>query len=295
MSNRKRKTRKQKILAEKRKSEIREAKIKELEALKSKVLEFESKIKLQKKENFKQFNIRNLKVFANTCKFLTPFVISTGITIGTFWLFYGGLPFHLDEITKYKLYNMEYQKNGYVTMDNEYTQRRWFDDPLPSNSLVVYTPWEFKDGQYVRFKRNYDIAKLATLDLYNAIANGDYNYIFENLNTYKEEKQVVNEIYLEEKNDYFFDANLHVLDKNDVLKYQETDLKNTVVTIIELVLGLGIGGLVAYAKKSKFLEELENINCHYRENITLIKSLQKELEDTKEKILSLTINNGGKI
>lgn len=294
MSNKKRKLRKQKILAEKRREEILKAQKKELQILKDTIIRLESDIKLQKKINFKQLNIRNLKVLANTCKFLTPFVISTGITVGTFWLFSGGLPFHLDEITTYKFYSMEMQQDGHLTMDNKYIQQRWFDNEFPFNSLVVYTPWKSMDGQYVRAKRDYDIDELTTLDLYNAIANRDYNYISENLKNYKEEKQIINEIYLEEKNDYLFEANLYVLDEKDILKYYETDFKNTVITIIELVLGLGIGGLAAYLRDYDFLYELKMINGNYNVNISLLKKMQKELADTEEKILSLTKAKGGK-
>lgn len=291
MSNRK--TRKEKILAEER-NKARKAQINELEELKAKALELESRIVEQKKENFKQLNIRNLKVFANTCNFVAPFVISAGITVGVFRLFGGGLPFHSDEITKYKAYNMDFQTNGYITMDDEYRTNRWFDNSLPSNSLVVYTPWELQDGQYVRFKREYDIGKLTTLDLYNAVIDEDYNYISENLKDYKEEKQVVNEIDQAEANNYFFEASLHMLDKEDVLKYNETDLKNMVITIIELVLGLGIGGAIAYFRDFEFLYELREVNDNYSYKISSIKPMKQELKDTNEKILSLTRTKGGK-
>lgn len=291
MSNRK--TRKEKLLTEERKK-ARKAQINELEELKAKVLELESRIAEQKKENFKQLNIRNLKVFANACNFAAPFVISAGITVGVFRLFGGGLPFHSDEITKYKTYNMDFQTNGYVTMDDEYRTNRWFDDSLPSNTLVVYTPWEEQDGQYVRFKREYDVGKLTTLDLYNAVLDEDYNYISENLKDYKEEKQVVNEIDQAESNNYFFEASLHMLDKKDVLKYNETDLKNMVITIIELVLGLGIGGAIAYFRDFEFLYELREVNDNYSYKISSIKPMKQELKDTNEKILSLTRTKGGK-
>lgn len=296
MDNRKRKICKEKKLAEKRRIEICKAQMRELQALKEKIIKLESNIKLQKKFNFKQLNIRNLKIVANTAKFLTPFIISTGITAGIFWLFDGGLPFHLDEITAYKLYSIEMQKDGYATMDNKYMrQKKLSNDSLPSNRLVVYTPWELIDGQYVRFKRDYDIDKLATLNLYNAIVNKNYNYISENLKNYKEEKQILNQIYIGAKNDYLFETNLYVLDENDVLKYRETDFKNTIITIIELILGLGIGGLAAHIRDYEFLDELESLNMDYKINIKALKSMQKELEDTKEKVLSLTKIRGGKV
>lgn len=291
MSNKK--TRKQKILAEER-NKARKAQIKELEELKSKALELESRISEQKKENFKQLNIRNLKVFANACNFAAPFVISAGLTVGVFRLFGGGLPFHSDEIIKYKAYNMDFQTKGYVTMDDEYRTNRWFDDSLPSNTLVVYTPWEEQEGQYVRFKREYEIEKLTSLDLYNAVLDEDYNFISENLKKYKEEKQVVNEIDDTDENGYFFEASLHMLDKEDVLKYNETDLKNMVITIIELVLGLGIGGAIAYFRDFEFLYELRRVNDNYSYKISPIKPMKQELKGTNEKILSLTRVKGGK-
>ena len=292
MSNRK--TRKQKILAQKR-EEIRKTKIKVLEELKLKVLELENKISEQKKENFKQFNIRNLKVFANACNFAAPFVISTGITIGLFKLFGGGFPFHSDEITKYKVYNLDFQTEGNITMDEEYRTDQLFDELLPDNSLVIYTPWEEQDEQYIRYKREYNLEDTTTLDLYNAVLDEDYNYISLNLKDYQEEKQIVNEINPEEKNGYFMEASLHMFNKEDVLKYDETALKNIVITIIELVLSLGIGGAIAHFRDFDFRYELRQTNEYYAYKIYAIEPLKQELEETNEKILSLLRKKGGNV
>lgn len=291
MSNRKTKKQKQRALE---RNKTRNIQIKKLEELRTKAFELESNISKQRWENFKQFNIRNLKVFAKACNFAAPFVISTGIVVGAFTLFGGGLPFHSDEITKYKAYNLDFQTNSYVAMEDEYRTNGVFDDALPSNSLIVYTPWEEQDGQYIRFKREYDIEKLTTLDLYNAVLDEDYDYISDNLKDYKEEKQTTNEINLEEDNDYFFEASLHMLDKEDVLKYNETSLKNMIITIIELILGLGIGGAIAYFRDFEFMYELRIVNNNYKCNITSLKSMKQDLKKTNEKILSLTRTKGGK-
>lgn len=291
MSNRKTKKQKQRALE---RNKTRNIQIKKLEELRTKAFELESNISKQRWENFKQFNIRNLKVFAKACNFAAPFVISTGIVVGAFTLFGGGLPFHSDEITKYKAYNLDFQTNSYVAMEDEYRTNGVFDDALPSNSLIVYTPWEEQDGQYIRFKREYDIEKLTTLDLYNAVLDEDYDYISDNLKDYKEEKQTTNEINLEEDNDYFFEASLHMLDKEDVLKYNETNLKNMIITIIELILGLGIGGAIAYFRDFEFMYELRIVNNNYKCNITSLKSMKQDLKKTNEKILSLTRTKGGK-
>lgn len=288
-----RKTRKQKELTRKREN-ARKEQIRELEELRAKVIELESKIAKQKKENLKQFHIRNLKMFANACNFAAPFVISTGITIGVFRLFGGGLPFRSDEITKYKVYNLDFQTNGYITMNNEYRTNRWFDESLEANKLTVYSQWKEQNGQYIRYKREYNIEQLNTLDLCNAILDEDYNYLSENLKDYKEEMQIAKEINPEEQNKYFLEASLHMLDKNDVLKYNETDLKNIVITIIELVLGLGIGGAIAYFRDFEFLYEIQRTNNSYVFHISSIKPMKQELDETNAKILSLTKTKGSK-
>lgn len=284
-----RKTKKEKILAQQR-DKNRNQQIKELKQLK---YDLELKIAERKREDFKQLNIRNLKVFTNTCNFLAPFVISAGVTVGAFSLCGGGFPFLSDEIIKYKTYNLDFETKGYVTMYEEYRTNRWFDESLPENSLTIYSPWEKKDNQYIRFKREYDIDSLITLDLYNAVLDEDYEYIAQNLKDYQEEKQVVSEIDSKIPNDYFFEASLHMLDKEDVLKYNETDLKNIEITIIELVLGLVLGGAVAYFRDYEYLYSLERINDSYRSKIEATKLMQQELYETNEKILSLTKSKGG--
>lgn len=291
MSNRK--TRKQKQKSQQRIQKDRKAQIKELQELKEKAILLEKKISAQKLENFKQLNIRNLRVFGNTCNFLAPFVISAGLTVGAFRLFGGGLPFHTDQTVKYKAYNLDYKTSGYVTMDESYRTNRWFDDSLPSNQLIIYTPWEFKDNQYTRFKREYDIDKITTLDLFDAVLEEDYAYITENIKEYKEEIQVANSIEETEGQDYFFEASLHMLDKEDVLRYDETDLKNTIITIIELVLGLGIGGAIAYFRDFEYLWELRDANSDYQYRIKAVKPMEEELKATNEKILSLSRKRGG--
>ena len=291
MSNRK--TRKQKQKSQQRMQKDRKTQIKELQELKEKAVLLEKKISEQKLENFKQLNIRNLRVFGNTCNFLAPFVISAGLTVGAFRLFGGGLPFHTDQTVKYKAYNLDYKTSGYVTMDESYRTNRWFDDSLPSNQLIIYTPWEFKDNQYTRFKREYDIDEITTLDLFDAVLEEDYAYITENIKEYKEEIQVANSIEETEGQDYFFEASLHMLDKEDVLRYDETDLKNTIITIIELVLGLGIGGAIAYFRDFEYLWELRDANSDYQYRIKAVKPMEEELKVTNEKILSLTRKRGG--
>lgn len=290
MSNRK--TRKQKQQSEQRR---RKSQIKELQDLREKAIQLEKQIAEQKAENFKQLNIRNLKIFGNTCNFVAPFVITAGLTVGVFKMIGGGLPFHTDEITKYKLYNLDYQTNGYVTMEESYNKKHLLTNDLQSNELTVYTPWKYENNQYTRYKREYDIGKLDSLELFNAVLEENYSYIEENLKDYKEEIQTTNRIDETEKMDYFFEASLHMIDKDDTLKYNETDLKNIIVTIIELILELGISGTIAHYRKYNYLWKLERTNQDYNYRIKAIKPMQEELTLTNEKILSLSKIKEGKI
>ena len=103
-----------------------------------------------------------------------PRSLLRGVSFGGIILFGGGLPFHKDTETKYKCYNLDYQTNCYATMNNEYKTNYWFESPSDSK-LTVYTPWEQQDGQYIRFKREYELINLINLDLYNAILTDDYD------------------------------------------------------------------------------------------------------------------------
>lgn len=232
--------------------------------------------------------------FGHTSNFLAPFVLTAGITVGAFKLFGGGLPFYIDDITKYKIYNLEFDTEEHVTMYDEYITNRWFHNSIPSNSLVIYSPWKEQNGQYTRFKRVYNIGKLTSFDLYDAVLNADYGYIEQNVKDYKEEIQTTNYINEEEPNDYIFQASLHLLDKNDTLVYNESDLRNIIITIIEVVLGLSSGSLIAYFRNFKYLSKKESINDNYQCTIIRSSSTKKELENNNQKILSLRKTKGGR-
>lgn len=276
---------------EKRKQKSKNGEIKELQKLKQEIVKLEEDIKKQKIENFKQFNIRNLKVFGHTCNFLAPFVISTGLTIGTFSIIGGGLPFYKDEIIKYKTYSLDYQTNGNITMNETYIKTKLFNGE--NNKLTIYTPWEYKDDQYIRYKREYDINDINTLDLFDAVLEENYDYITKNIKEYKEETQIINKIEENEKQDYYFDAKLYMLDKEDILKFPETDLKNTIITIIELILSLGIGSASAHFRKFKYSKNLQITNNIYKSMIKEISPMKEELIATNKKILTLSKKIGG--
>ncbi len=286
MSNKQ--TRKQRKRDAKRGSREREERIKELQELRKEAKRLDEKISEQKQENFKQLNIRNLKIFGNTCNFLVPFVISTGVTVGAFSLFGGGLPFYKDKVIKYKVYDLDYETNGSITMEESYRTNRWIDDGLASNELVIYTPWEYSDGQYVRYKREYNVDEIDTLDLFWAVLEKNYDYISEKIKDYKEEVQISDSLMTTLGEDWFVRASLHMLDEKDILDYNETNFKNMVITAIELIIGLCAGGVLVLSRNFDYLGEVEDANLDYQEYVEEIQKMQKKLTVTNQKILSLS-------
>lgn len=281
-------TRKQRKKDAKRGNSVREEKIKELQELKKEAKRLDEKISEQKQENFKQLNIRNLKIFGNTCNFLVPFVISTGVTVGAFSLFGGGLPFYKDKVIKYKVYDLDYETNGSITMEESYRTNRWIEDGLASNELVIYTPWEYSDGQYVRYKREYNVDEIDTLDLFWAVLEKNYDYISEKIKDYKEEVQISDSLMTTLGEDWFIRASLHMLDEEDILDYNETNFKNIVITAIELIIGLCAGGVLVLSRNFDYLGKVEDANLDYQEYVEEIQKMQKKLTATNQKILSLS-------
>ena len=275
---------------EQRKRE-RQLKLKELRMLQEKALQLEKELELRKNERIRELNVRNLKIFVNTCNFLAPFVLTVGLTVGGFKLFGLGLPVRTDKIVNYKVYNLDYQTDGFVSMNEEYKTNRWFDYELPTNELTIYTPWELEENQYFRYKLDYTLGELKKLDLFNALLKEDYYLIQatigEKIKYYKQEKQVIENVQDIENSDYYFKANLTVLDEEDTLVYDETKLKNILVSISELLIISSIGVFLTRLRKFKYRDNLREINNCYKDKVNNIQILEHELESTNKKILAL--------
>ena len=265
-------------------------KVQELKDIK---LQLENKLEKQKKDKIKKWHIRNLKIVKSTCKFLVPFVISTGITVGTVKLFGGGYPFHLDKIKKYKLYQLNYDTNGCIEMNEEYIKWGIFST-LDSNSLVVYSKWQEENGKYTRYKREYEIGNLKSKELLDAILNKDYSYIENKLTNFKEEIQITNQINEKQINDYIIEANLYILDKDDTLVYDELYLTNIITTFADIIFGLVVGGLISREKYYNYKYEIRMAINGYKYIIESVQETTEELEKTNQKILSLSKFGGEK-
>ena len=241
----------------------------ELTKLKNKL---EDQLSYEKKNKIKNFHIRNLKVFEATCKFTAPFAIFTGIFIGVVNFFGGGLPFHKDDIPSYKVYSLELNNNEIETYEGYYP-------------LGIFDSLQ-KNGEYTRFKREYNFYDSVTLSLYNAIIESNYDYVKETLKDYKEEIQKTN-IINNENNDYIVEASIHLFDKEDILFCKEEDIKNIFVTLVEMIFGSVFGYIINRLRRFNYCSKLQKINDEYYLEIALFNETKKELSDVNKKILSL--------
>lgn len=262
--------------------------IKKLEELKEKVLILEKKITKQKYENFKYKSIRNIKIFGNTCNLIAPIILTIGLTIGTYKLLGAGLPFTTDKIKKFKHYNLDYQTNGNISIEETYEKDNLENVFQTQNKLIIYTPWEYKNNQYTRFKKEFNVENIDNLDILNTILEKDYEKIPQIIKDYKEEIQISYNIDNNQYNSYIIDAKLSLIDKNDTLYYNETEFKNITITFLELITIFCTSGLITYLRNFNYTEKIKQNLKEYHLKIKDIKPLQEELQNTNDKIMILS-------
>lgn len=258
----------------------------ELEKLRKDILDLQQKIKEQNQINVKEKYKKNSKILLSICNFFAPFIISACLTTGVFKLFNGGFPFVKDDIIKYKKYSLDYYTNGYIELDEHYVTNTIFDEELPKNELIIYSPWQLNDGLYKRTIKTYDIGKIDSPELYEAVIKQDITHIHNTFSKYHEEEVVSNKIN-QDNNGFIIEARLNFLDKNDTLIYSESDLKNLLVTIAEVLVGNGFGVLLVLKRKFNLSNSIDKIKENYLNNSEIIDELKKELEEKENLVLTL--------
>ena len=277
MSNRK--TRKEKILSQKRFEQN-----KELLKLNNYLAKLEYDRQKKQKELVKLRMIKNLKIFGSLCRFISPFVIGQGITIGTCKFIGFGYPIVIDNEIKYKVSNLESRENKEATITT------YYDKNIDSETdLTIYSPWEeIDDSTYKRNITEYDISTNTsfTEELFQAIITKDIEYInkFFAECDQDQKEEIVN--FLDEpSSEYEIEANLTFINKEDFISVPETDLVNNIETVSILGVGLLIGCL--FCNKKKLKQNIKNAIEEYESERLEINLLNTRIEDTKAKIKSL--------
>lgn len=275
---------------EKRRKKQQEVLVKSrLEYLNKRVIELQSDIDNGIKNNKKILRIKNLKFFKNTCNFLAPFVLCTGLCTGLCFLFGRGLPFIKDYNVKEKTYILDYQTDGDIIMEEEYRTNDWYEDSLPANELVVYTPWYEEEDHYTRYKWTY-LIRDANDEIINAVLNEDFSYLSSTIDKFKKEKQTINVI--DDKGDFYFDAYLTRIDEDDIIKTPESTKNNIVFTLLQLGLGLTFGTIIAFMRDFSYLREIRYDRLDYNRNFIDIEPLKEELDRVNSEILKLSKRKG---
>lgn len=252
--------------------------IKKIKKEEEKLERLRQRLKQIKKENRKQFHIRNLKIIGKTAHLLIPYVLSTTIISGITSMVGGGLPIIKDDITIYKVHNLEYKTDEEIL---ETTTYQSFFDFSEFNNLKIYTPWEKEGNNYIRYIREYNLTNSDALKIYTAILDEDYKEIEDNLLDYTEEKQIRNIVNLE-NNSYHIEASLNFLDKDEKLRIKESDFKNIIITLIDGIIGLFIGYFTS--EDFNYSYEIKKMNNEYQLIIKDIKPVEEEIKNVQEKI-----------
>lgn len=139
-------------------------------------------------------------------------------------------------------------------------------------------------GGYSQVIRYYNVSKSA--ELIEAVIENNIEKINELLTKYDEEIKHTNEFKNTDEKPIII-ADIHFLNKEDILKYAESDLKNGIITIIETLLTLIISSLIAHFRDFSIIisikeaniqykiESLENLNDKIAEKEALIRNLKK--------------------
>ena len=268
---------------EKRKQRKLEKQKEELQKLIQKRKELDDKLSRVKKDNLTTIFKKSKKIFASTCNFLIPYALTASITIGGVAIFGGGLPFYKDDIKKLKRYDLNYDNKTSIEMTSKYLTLI-NNSSMPTNSLIISFPYEMQSDGYIKVIRDYDISKENNKELIYAILDNNYDYINEKLTKYKE--QIVKTNYIDKsENSYNINASIHFYDSKDILTYEESDLKNNIITLCEIASTLGIGSFCAYIREFEYFITIKRINNTYK--IISIKDLKEEIKNTDSQILSL--------
>jgi len=272
MARNKRKNKNAKIQGQYRKLKKQQ----ELKVLEDKLQELKEEKRARQIRNLKNLGIRNLKFFGYACNFIMPYVVTAGITIGAFKIFNGGLPFAKDDIIKYKMINLESDASENILVEEKYQENHWYSDAIPSSSLQIVYPWIESPGVgYTQVTRYYDVS--TSTELINAIIEKNIEKINELLPKYDEEIKQTNEYKNTDEKPTII-ANIHFLNKKDVLKYSESDLKNIIITSTEILLTFIIGSLVAYFRHFNIIISIKDTNQQYK--IESTKTLNNEIIKT---------------
>lgn len=257
----------------------------ELQKLKREAELLDTKINVLKKQILIMKNRRNIKILGTICNYSIPYVVSATIAISVLCFFEQGFPFIKDNVTKEKKYILDYQDKNNIYCE-EFYQDSSSDFELQENKLIYYSSWNLvKEGVYQRQKITYKISEECNRDLLDAILNEDIYYIFNNIDDYTLETEVSTIVPI--NNEAQVQAFLNFYDKNDYIEVAESNLRNTIVTLSELIFTIAVGLIVQKNRKFNLKEKINDIIFDFNDEADKLYNLEISREKLAQKILSI--------
>lgn len=238
----------------------------------------------RKKEHCKTLVVQNLRLFKGMANFVMPYVLIGALTCGSFTLFNGGLPFVLDDVKKYKRYDVYCDQNVIEEMNTKYIERHWYSDVILGNKMVIYTPWTSDGRIYTRQMVTLGIDETYNEQVMDALLCGDVVKLTELLSVVR----TVEESTLKEQvvdGTYYIDATLHQINKEEMLTYPESEVKNAVITFVEALITLGVGSFAVWCRDFSIVATINDIKFKIKSSRDAYRNLNKELQ-AKRLILS---------
>lgn len=259
------------------------SRIKELKKVKNSL---EKQLKEAKFNQFLYFNYRNVAIIGSTINFLTPYLLSAAVFVGGVKILNGGYPFVTDQDRKYRQYSFDYKSSAYTIMQDEYVE----GNTLPNIEMTIFTPWELIDNQYVRYQRSYSLKEFDYFELKDAVLNNDIYYIENNFKNYSETKHISNNIDSLNNNDFYFDVKLFYRDKNDFMYWEESVLKNSVISTLEILCVSWLGTYIVSKRKFSYIASIKSINLNYQNIKNEKREVMNKLDEVNSKIKILSGN-----
>lgn len=228
------------------------------------------------KEERKLEAIKNLKVFGKTTKILAPYVLITGLALGTSSAL-SETPFVCDNQKKVAFIETNIDQLGNVETFKKYDNVL---DEVDDSKVSYVGKWEKeKDGFYSRKIKTYKIKKVSKDNVTKLLMDNSDISLDELFGDYTLTEEIKNSLTEEEINR---DAHIEIItydkDKNDYIYVKQTAGENVAMTVIVLSITLLANAnvhLFTADKRKKYNNEIAEIKEKYAKEKDKILALKK--------------------
>lgn len=207
--------------------------------------------------------IKNLKIFKTSINYVMPIVLTTGISVSLVKIFGGGLPFIKDKEVKYKLYNITGSNYSNLEVIESYKTMNTLISTTSNSNICIYSPWVYNNNQYNRTITNYNFDSLSDKKLYENIINNNIDYLIDNYEVFTIEEEHANRINYKYDTS-IVDYDVYIMDREDTLIEDESDVRNYTIAFLELGISSLIGIIVINNRKLSLIDSIKDINDEYK-------------------------------